>query len=285
MLDLPPDLAQALAGAASRIAPFGARAVFLAETGSTNDDGARLASLGAPDGTLVVAEAQTAGRGRLGRPWFSPPGAGLYVSIVMRPRPWHEPAGSSHLATGWAAPLLTLAGGVALAEGLRTATGLDVELRWPNDLMAPGGRRKLGGILTEASATGGAVEYIIFGFGLNLRAPLDPARGRAAFPPELADRATAIETELGRAVDRGAVLAECLAALAARRRDLDGGRAADVRARWGALAASSRGRPVEWTADNGPRRGVVEGIDETGALLVRVSHALERIVAGEVRWL
>jgi BirA family biotin operon repressor/biotin-[acetyl-CoA-carboxylase] ligase len=285
---LPADLQAALAAASDRISPFASRVIYHSQTGSTNDAAARAAALGAPDGTLVLAESQTAGRGRLGRAWFSPPGAGLYASVLLRvgtsntgdtrdtgnrkvdsPRGLRVPRGEI--------PLLTIAGGVALAEGLRAATGLDVELKWPNDLMSPGGRRKLGGILAEGSAAGDALECVILGFGVNLAG--------AAYPPAFADRATAVEVELGRPVDRGVVLVECLAALAARRRDLEQGCAADVRARWHALAPSARGRPVEWRADAGARRGIAEGIDESGALLVRVGGSLERIVSGEVRWL
>jgi BirA family transcriptional regulator, biotin operon repressor / biotin---[acetyl-CoA-carboxylase] ligase len=259
---MPRELEQALSAAADRIAPFGRRVLHLEETGSTNDEAARLAAYGAEDGTLVIADAQNAGRGRLGRSWFSPPDAGLYASIVMR--------------LAWAPPLLTLTGGVALAEGLRAATGLAVELKWPNDLMAPGGRRKLGGILTEGSSDGSALAFVILGFGINLR---------GAFEGELANRATSLETELGRPVDRSVVLVECLAALASRVRDLAEGRAADICARWHACAPSARGRAVEWSAEAGRRRGVAEGIDDSGALLVRIGGSLERIVSGEVRWL
>jgi BirA family biotin operon repressor/biotin-[acetyl-CoA-carboxylase] ligase len=175
--------------------------------------------------------------------------------------------------------MLTIAGGVALAEGLRASTGLAVELKWPNDLIAPGGRRKVGGILAEASASGSAIDVVVFGFGVNVR--------EAALPRELADRASALEIELGRRVDRGLVLAECLAALSARLRDVEAGRGAEIRDRWRALAPSVRGRRVEWTTGAGGaivRRGIVEDIDETGALLVRVGPNVERIVSGEVRW-
>jgi BirA family biotin operon repressor/biotin-[acetyl-CoA-carboxylase] ligase len=264
------ELEEALRAAADRIAPFGRRFLHLETTGSTNDDAMRLAAQGADHGTLIVADAQTAGRGRLGRSWLSPAGAGLYASLVMRPTP--RPTTGASLVEG----LLTLAGGVALAEGIRAATGLAVELKWPNDLMAPGLRRKLGGILTEASSEGNTLAFVVLGFGINLRGTLDR---------ELADRATSLEAELGKPVDRGMVLVECLAALASRVRDLAEGRAAEVRARWHRLAPSARGRAVEWSVGAGRRRGVAEGIDDSGALLVRVGPSLERIVSGEVRWL
>jgi BirA family biotin operon repressor/biotin-[acetyl-CoA-carboxylase] ligase len=275
---MPRDLEQALNAAADRIRPFGGRILHLDETGSTNDEAARLAAHGAPDGMLVVADAQTAGRGRLGRSWFSPPGAGLYASVLIRPRST-PPSASNDVQS-----LLTLAGGVALAEALRGATGLAVELKWPNDLMAPGGTRKLGGILTEGSSDGGGLAFIVFGFGINLSGSFDTPQGRA-FDARLADRATSLEAELGRPVDRNVVLLECLTALAARLRDLDEGRAAEVRRQWQQFAPSARGRAVEWTADAGRRRGVAEGIDDSGALLVRVGSSVERIISGEVTWL
>src|SRR5207253_921772 len=119
---------------------------------------------GAPDGTAVVASSQTAGRGRFGRQWYSPPGAGLYVSIVCR--------------NAAAAPLLTLAGGVAVADGIRAATGLPVCIKWPNDVVvesgSPARRRKLAGILAEASSGADGVQHVILGFGINLRSAAYP---------------------------------------------------------------------------------------------------------------
>jgi BirA family transcriptional regulator, biotin operon repressor / biotin---[acetyl-CoA-carboxylase] ligase len=245
----------------SRVAPFLQAVHFFPEIGSTNDEAARLAHDGAPDGTLVLADAQTAGRGRIGRSWFSPAGTGLYASIVFRP------------SSAW--PLLTLAGGVALAEGVRAATGFPVQLKWPNDLMSPGGR-KLGGILTEGATAGGVVQFVVFGFGINVRG--------TRYPRELAERATTLEAEVGKPLDRGPVLVECLAALAARRRDLDAGRSQDICERWLELAPSARDRSVEFTADGLVHRGVTAGIAEDGALLIRTDHSVERVISGEVRW-
>src|SRR4051794_22893232 len=110
---LPDDFAAMLALTASERGPFGARLFYFAETGSTNDLAAAAADRGEPEGTTFVAGAQTAGRGRLGRAWFSPPGAGLYVSTIIR-----RPS---------AAPWITLAGGVAVADGIRAATALPVQ--------------------------------------------------------------------------------------------------------------------------------------------------------------
>ena len=263
---VPEELVRALAATALRRAPFGDPLYFFSETGSTNDIAASLAENGAGQGTTVLASSQTSGRGRLGRIWFSPPGAGLYVSIVCRDER--------------AAPFLTLAGGVAVAEGIRAATGLPVHIKWPNDIVVEGrgagGRRKLAGILAEATSTQDGLQYVILGFGINL--------GSAAYPPELSARATSIELELGRAIEGPLVLAETLAAFAARFRELERGDSRGVLSRWRELAPSARGASVEWDTINGPVSGVAAGIDDDGALLVRVSNRTERIISGEVRW-
>jgi BirA family biotin operon repressor/biotin-[acetyl-CoA-carboxylase] ligase len=266
---VPADLAAAWQQHAARLGAFGRTPRYFEQAGSTNDIAAGLAAGGAEEGTTVVAAAQTAGRGRRGRAWYSPPGAGLYVSVVLRPTHAGSRAG--------AAPLLTLASGVALAEAVRVATGLPVEIKWPNDLVIGRPPRKLAGILAEASTAEGRLDHVVLGFGINLR--------EAGFPEALAGRATSLERELGRPVDGASVLVESLAALASCYGELLQGRLAAILDRCRALAPGSRGETVEWDTAQGPRRGVTEGIDDEGALIVRVGPALERIVAGEVRWL
>ncbi len=242
---------------------LGREIIRLDEVPSTNDIVATHASRGANEGLTVVAQAQTAGRGRQGRVWHSPPGSGLYVSVLLRP-------------TADVLALLTLAGGVALCEGIRESTGLAAVIKWPNDLLAPEGRRKLAGILVEGSSTGPQVDYAVFGFGLNV--------GPSAYPPEIRGRATSLEEELGRAVDGEQVLDSCLAALDRRYGDLREGRGADVLARWSELSPDARGTNLEWVRDGIRRQGVSAGIDGTGALLVRTDEGLERIISGEVTW-
>ena len=262
---VPEEIAAALARNAGQRGCFGEPFYFFTETGSTNDVAATLAEHGAPEGATVVASCQTAGRGRFGRTWFSPEGAGLYMSLICR--------------RAEAASLLTLAGGVAAAQGIRAATGLPVFIKWPNDIVTGEGgrtRRKLAGILAEASTGADRLQYVILGFGINLRA--------AAYPPELADRATSIDTELGRTADAGAVLAETLAAFRMVFDRLAAGDRAHVLACWRELAPSSRGAVVEWTTPAGDLRGTSQGIDDDGALLVKVGARIERIISGELRW-
>jgi BirA family biotin operon repressor/biotin-[acetyl-CoA-carboxylase] ligase len=247
--------------------------LFFPSVGSTNDialDHTRSASLsgersvGSSEGLVVVADQQTAGRGRRGHTWFSPPGSGLYVSVVLAPA-------SSRVDPARATMLTTLSAGVALAEGVAAATGLRVDLKWPNDLYVT--RRKLGGILADGAADGA----VVLGYGINI--------GATAFPPELGDRATSLESELGRAVDRSHALVETLAALSRRYEDLLAGRFDAILDAWRLHAPAASGARVTWTTNAGVLSGITAGIDEDGALLVKTADGIEQIVGGEVTWL
>ena len=241
--------------------PFGGRVRHYRQVRSTNDIAAALADQGAAHGTVVVADAQTAGRGRHGNAWFSPAGRGLYVSVLLRTV---------------SVPVLTLAAGVAVAEALRTGADLEATLEWPNDVVVAAGDRprKVAGILAEATTVRGRVESVVVGIGINLR--------DAAWPAELADRAGTVEGLTGRAVDSAHLLVELLAALATRSAEVESGAVAGLLARWEALAPSSRGARVEWSVGSIRHRGVTEGIDEQGALLVRVGMRRVRLTGGEV---
>ena len=260
---LPADIARALGATEGRLGAWRGRVVYHAVVSSTNDLARELAAAGAADGTTVVAGAQTAGRGRQGRRWFSAPDAGLYCSVVLR---------DSDTA------LVTLAAGVAAAEGVRAATGLPVEIKWPNDVVLPAhaGGAKVGGILAEASRLDAAAEAVVVGVGINVAA--------VDFPPEIAERAGSLAAALGGPVDRGTVLVELLAALARWRRVLAAGGAERMLERWRTLAPSSVGAPVEWCAAGARLSGVTAGVDRDGALLVRRGERLDRILAGEVTW-
>ena len=237
--------------------------------GSTNDialewsaslSGER--STSAAEGFVVVADEQTAGRGRRGRTWFSPPGAGLYVSVVLAPS-------TARVDPARATLLTTLAAGVAVAEGIEAATGLRAGVKWPNDLHASS--RKLAGILAESAG-----DSVVLGYGINIAS--------ASLPPELRDRATSLETELGRAVDRAHVLVETLVSLARRYDDLLDGRFDAVLDAWRARAPLATGARVTWSSGSDSRSGITAGIDDRGALLVRVGDRIERIMSGEITW-
>ncbi len=275
--NLPDECADAIERARPRLGRLASPILYFETIGSTNDEAAtrsaeafalRASESSRSDGLVVVADEQTAGRGRRGHTWFSPPGSGLYVSVVLAPA---LAAADPARAT----TLLTLAAGVALAEGIEQAAGLRVDLKWPNDLQVS--RRKLGGILAESSGAGDRSDTVIVGYGINVRP--------TAFPAELGDRATSLESELGRIVDRHHLLAETLAALSRRYEDLLAGRFDAILDAWRGLAPAASGARVRWTTNARDWSGVTAGIDDLGALLVRSGDGIERIVSGEVTWL
>jgi BirA family biotin operon repressor/biotin-[acetyl-CoA-carboxylase] ligase len=269
----PRHFVEALERVRPRLVRLNADVLYFSEVGSTNDVAAALASNVAGEGRVVLADRQTAGRGRLGRRWFSPPESGLYVSVVGGCQAAQSPE--------WASALVTLAAGVALAEAIETTTGLRPDIKWPNDLQIDG-RKVAGilaeGILTNAPAQGGGrdLSLVVLGYGINV--------GPMAYPPELAGRATSLESALGTAVNRAAVFAESLAALDARHGDLVDGRFDVILDAWRRRSPMRRGAQVSWETPTGVRAGVTEDIDPYGALLVRTDEGIERLIAGEVHW-
>ncbi len=255
----PAEFIQPIAHVSSRLGAFASPHLWFEEIGSTNTAAVRLAERGAREGSVVAANAQVAGRGRLGRSWASPPGAGLYVSVVLRPeRP---------------SSLVTLAVGVAVAEGIDAATGLQTGLKWPNDVYV--GPRKVAGILAEAGqSTEGP--FVVVGYGVNVF--------RASYPPDVADRATSIETELGRSPDRGLLFAEILAAVAETYDELQGGHSSRILNRWRVRAGTMLGRTVDWSDVSGTYQGTARDIDEHGALVIETDGGVRRVISGEVRW-
>ncbi|HXT70883.1 MAG TPA: biotin--[acetyl-CoA-carboxylase] ligase [Vicinamibacterales bacterium] len=262
---LPAELQSAIEMAHGRLGGFD-RIEYFPEVASTNDLALARAARGAPHGTVVVADAQNAGRGRLGRVWHSPPEAGLYLSAVLRAESWEGTLS-----------LVTLAAGVAVVKGLGAATGLVPELKWPNDVVVGRPWRKLAGILSETVSAASQVDAVVVGIGINVRA--------GAYPPELGHRATAIEVELGRAVDRWGCAVEVLAALSEAASRLSKGDRAWVAADWRSCgAAGLRGSPVRWQDGNQTRFGTAVDIDESGALIIDVAGGRERVISGEVFW-
>jgi BirA family biotin operon repressor/biotin-[acetyl-CoA-carboxylase] ligase len=266
MFDPPPaDVVRALDEAAARLGGF-CRLRYRAEVRSTNDLALSLALAGEPAGTIVLADGQHAGRGRRGHDWFSPPGAGLYLSVIVRPR---GPAQGT--------ALVTLAAGVAVADAVRAVSALPVELKWPNDLVVGRPWRKLGGVLCEAVGIGPRIDAVVVGIGLNL--------SPAVYPANVGSRATSIEVELGRPVDRAPVLVEILAGMRTMMEVLDAGDPERVCAELRRLGQPGlAGAPVQWREDGVPRRGRARGIDGDGALLVERGGQVERVMAGDVEW-
>ena len=252
--------------ASGRARWLGGHRITLASCGSTNDEAAALARSGAPHGTVVIAAAQTMGRGRQGRRWYSPPGANLYLSMVLRPA-----------LPPRRVPPITLAVGVAVCEAVNAA-GVAASLKWPNDVTVGG--RKLAGILTEMSTRGHGdatrdepvLDHVIVGIGVDLDLP------PAEIPAEVAAVATSIAAERGgRAVDHAAFTEALLDAC---ERWIDrflGGGVAAIAAAWTERAA------LAGTVRAGAVTGVPVGLDDSGALRLRDADGVEhRVVAGDV---
>lgn len=246
--------------------------------GSTNDIAKQLGAEGAPEATLVIADEQTAGRGRLGRAWWSPPGAAIAMSLLLRPT---LPPSHAHR--------LTMLAGLAVAEAIEQTTGLPVALKWPNDVMIVkskvGGRSslprdglpravilKLGGILTETSISGEAIEFAVVGLGLNANADV---RERPDLP-----EATSLMLELGHEVDRLELVRALVERFAAQYAAMAEGER--LHADWSARLVTL-GRQVVARRGEETFAGLAEGVDKSGALLIRADDStLQRVGAADV---
>ena len=234
------------------------------ELPSTNDEAMRLASEGAVAFTVVAADTQSAGRGRNGRVWRSPPGGGLYASMILRP----------NLAVG-DLPLLTLLAGVAAAEAIRAATGLSAGLKWPNDVLVHG--RKVAGILCEASLGAGAAgPIVVAGLGVNVNTLPQDLPERPLYP------ASSLVAESGRLHDRDALLDAWIARSRHWIATLEAEGAAPLVARWNELDALA-GQPVSIAgAGGGTVAGLGRGVDATGALRIETEDGIVHAIVGDV---
>jgi BirA family biotin operon repressor/biotin-[acetyl-CoA-carboxylase] ligase len=222
---------------------------LLPRVASTNTTTLTLAAEGAPHGTVVVAEEQTAGRGRLGRAWHSPAGENLYCSILLR---------REFTATwlSWA-PLVT---GLAVLKTVHAIAGLQPSLKWPNDVFI--GSRKVGGVLCESAGLGTSDPVLVVGIGLNVNI------GRERFPTELRPAATSLAAEAGRRFDRVELLVALLHELEARYAAISTGIPASLREEYG-VHCSTLGRRVRVSLSQGEVvEGQAEAITEDGALQV-----------------
>lgn len=232
---------------------------FYPTIGSTNDKARELALAGAQEGTLVVADCQSGGRGRAGRTWYSPSGLGLYLSFVLRPNVPAEQAFGPHVAASLAA--------VEAVEALRVQ-GV-VGIKWPNDLMAEG--RKLAGVLSEAGFHGGVLEWCVIGIGLNVN------HTRADFPMDLRDRAISLRQLCHRRLDRVEILVRLMEAW-------DGWYARFLNEGTAALAPEWRrrssilGRLVRVETAGEDYVGTAVALEEDGALRVRLEGGAEEVL-------
>jgi BirA family biotin operon repressor/biotin-[acetyl-CoA-carboxylase] ligase len=259
------DLNQRRIERALETTTFGQRVIYHDVVGSTNDVAKQLATEGAAEGTVVIADEQTAGRGRLERRWVAPPGTCLLCSLLFRPA--LLPAQAHRL---------TMLCSMAAADAIQEIAGLSVALKWPNDLIVKAqsqGWCKLAGILTESGMTGDALDVVIVGIGINVNVPEEAL-------PALDPHATSILAESGREIDRAELLAALLAGVEARYARLEAGES--PRDEW-ATRLTTLGERVTVTATEGTFTGVAESVDEDGALLLRTDDGEHRrLLAGDV---
>ena len=282
------DLSAEAIAAALTTRRLGRPVLYFPRTGSTNDVAHERAAAGAAEGLLVIADEQTAGRGRLDRRWWAPPGSSLLMSLLLRPALPPDRAGQ-----------LTMCLGLAAVEAIEAVTGLRPALKWPNDLLLEA--RKLGGMLTELRLKGERLDYAVLGLGVNVNVAFDegrhlrpPAVAAGAVttedqddssfvirpPSELVETAVSLSMVLGREVDRVALLAALLPRCEAwYERALAG---ESPHAAW-AARLDTVGRRVTVATTTGGVAGMAVGVTPEGALLVRGDDATEHVIwSGDV---
>ncbi len=234
---------------------------------STNAFAARMLAHGrpVPDGALILAETQTAGRGRLGRPWHSEPENGLYFSLVLRPQ-----------VPPSLAPLFTLGCAVAMHHAVERHSGLDVDIKWPNDLLVDG--RKVAGILAEIQAETDRIHSLIVGVGVNVN--------HQSLPEEISDRATSLRLASGRSQSRLDILVDFLEHFEGIVDRLRESGPASLVAEWTRHSSFAAGRRVEMSDGYRTIRGVTRGLNPAGALRVETpAGIIEDVYSGDlIRW-
>ncbi len=237
---------------------------LLAETGSTNAVAIDLAKDGSPAYTVVAADSQSEGRGRLGKSWQSPAGTGLYFSIILRPDLAPEDL-----------PKITLMAGLGVCLAIEKVTNLSLLIKWPNDLLLDG--RKLGGILAETADIQGQRTAVVLGIGLNVNSP------QGAFSTELQDKATSLLMHTGSEYRRSELLAAIVIELKSLVNKFERDGFADILNEWRKRDATL-GRELAWVTHNGEIvRGVSLGPDDTGQLLIKDHRGrIHEVLSGDL---
>ena len=239
---------------------------YYQEVDSTNTIACRLALGGARGGEVVVADAQTKGKGRLDRAWQSPPGSNLYTSMILRPK--IEPA---------MAPQITLMAGVAVAELLSGYCPGDVSIKWPNDVLLRG--KKVCGILTEMKAAAGSVDFIILGIGLNIN------MNHQDFDPSLRDAATSLKIETGEVYDRLDVVSKLFDFIEKWYKVFLSKGFIGLRETW-LRHADILGKRIKVVFKDEFQTGIVTGIDDDGTIMMKDENGVnQKVVAGDVHLL
>jgi len=260
---IPDDLWARLKLAEDRQATLGLvrEIISLERTESTNDVAAQLGREGAAGGVVVLAEQQTAGRGRFGRKWESPAGQGIWMSLLLRPT---LPLMHWARLTTWAA--------VAVAKAIETVARCPARIKWPNDIEVCG--RKAAGLLAEIGVDRDGREFAVLGIGIDVNQQL------AEFPPELRDRAISLREATGRAIDRAELAAMLLQELA----ETEGKLSEEFEELVSEAARRSTvlGHAIEARIGETVLSGVAEELDDDGHLLLRTAHGVSKLSAGEV---
>lgn len=233
------------------------------EIDSTNTRATQLAAEGSPEGVVVMARQQSAGRGRQGRTWVSPPDSGIYVSFLLRP----------NLAPH-SVPLMSLATGIAVVDAVASVTGLKVGLKWVNDIVAEG--RKLGGILAEMTTDAKTGQRsLVVGVGINVR--LDQTQ----LDDELRERVEWLERLAGREIDYSLLVAELAGSLEQRYFDMRDGARQKIVDLWKERSVTL-GKNIRATTGNSVVEGTAVDIDENGALVLSTADGNIKLHAGEI---
>ncbi len=241
---------------------FGKRIYHFFKTDSTNRVALELGHAGEPEGAVVLAEEQTAGRGRAGRVWSSERAAGIYVTLLLRPK-----------LAPVQAPLLTMMAGLSAHAAVEAATGLAVDLKWPNDLIICG--KKVGGILTEMHAEPGQVRFVIVGIGLNVN--------QEKFPGELASIATSLRLETGKPQSRMELLVRLLREFESDYNRMSREGVGSVVKRFEVISSYAHGKRVRVTNGTESYLGTTAGLGPEGLLQVeRDDGRLVTVIAGDV---
>jgi BirA family biotin operon repressor/biotin-[acetyl-CoA-carboxylase] ligase len=241
---------------------LGREVISYAQTGSTNDIALSLAASGMKEGTLVVAENQTEGRGRRDRKWLSPMGTSILASLILRPS-----------IMAYEAHIITLIGAAAVVQAIRSITHLPALIKWPNDVVVNG--KKVSGVLTEMRTEERRVNFLVVGIGVTVNIP------RSYLPAEIMDSATSLSAELGHDVSRIALLQEIVRQLEHRYMKVKEGKIDVLLDEWKELSATV-GRRVRVGLARRIIRGYAMDIDETGALLIRMDTGqVQRITADD----
>jgi BirA family biotin operon repressor/biotin-[acetyl-CoA-carboxylase] ligase len=246
--------------------PFITEVHYFEAVGSTNTTACQLALAGAREGEVVVADAQTKGRGRLDRAWQSPPGTNLYLSTILRPK--IEPA---------MAPQITLMAGVAVADFFSVFCPGTVSIKWPNDVLLRG--KKACGILTEMKAAAGSLDFIILGMGLNIN------MNREDFDPTLRDAATSLKIETGADYDRLDMISKLFDFIVKWYKVFLIAGFPGLRETW-LQYADILGKRIKVVYKDEFQTGIVTGIDDDGTILMQREDGVgERVIAGDVHLL